>query len=206
MNLKKIIIFDNDILFNILNEIKDNLNFELKKLNVKDLKDLKKNSFSEFLIISKKKLDNFDKSLIINIFPIKISKLIQTINIHLIKSKFVSQSDINIGEYKLNLNSKEIIKNSKKLDLTEREANLIMYLNSSPSPVKIDQLQKEVWDYGVKLDTHTVETHIYRLRKKIKDKFLDENFIESTKEGYSINWKKKIRLLKNFLQENIDPE
>jgi hypothetical protein len=187
MNLKKIIIFDNDILFNILNEIKDDLNFELKKLNVKDLKDLKKNSFSEFLIISKKKLDNFDKSLIINIFPIKISKLIQTINIHLIKSKFVSQSDINIGEYKLNLNSKEIIKNSKKLDLTEREANLIMYLNSSPSPVKIDQLQKEVWDYGVKLDTHTVETHIYRLRKKIKDKFLDENFIESTKEGYSIN-------------------
>ena len=113
MNLKKIIIFDNDILFNILNEIKDDLNFELKKLNVKDLKDLKKNSFSEFLIISKKKLDNFDKSLIINIFPIKISKLIQTINIHLIKSKFVSQSDINIGEYKLNLNSKEIIKNSK---------------------------------------------------------------------------------------------
>ena len=99
----------------------------------------------------------------------------------------MSQSDINIGEYKLNLNSKEIIKNSKKLDLTEREANLIMYLNSSPSPVKIDQLQKEVWDYGVKLDTHTVETHIYRLRKKIKDKFLDENFIESTKEGYSIN-------------------
>jgi DNA-binding response OmpR family regulator len=96
----------------------------------------------------------------------------------------VSQSDINIGEYKLNLNSKEIIKNSKKLDLTEREANLIMYLNPSPSPVKIDQLQKEVWDYGVKLDTHTVDTHIYRLRKKISEKFSDEVFILNNKKGY----------------------
>ena len=52
--------------------------------------------------------------------------------------------------------------------MTEREVNLILFLKNSPAPVKINSLQKEVWDYGSKLETHTVETHIYRLRKKIK--------------------------------------
>ena len=64
---------------------------------------------------------------------------------------------------------------------------MIIFLNQSATPVKIDQLQKEVWDYGVKLETHTVETHIYRLRKKIKQKFNDENFILSSKDGYFLN-------------------
>ena len=52
---------------------------------------------------------------------------------------------------------------------------------------QIDELQKEVWEYNSELETHTVETHIYRLRKKIKDKFGDENFIISSKKGYSVN-------------------
>ena len=71
--------------------------------------------------------------------------------------------------------------------MTEREANLIIFLNSSSKPVNVDQLQKKVWDYGDELETHTVETHIYRLRKKIKQKFSDDNFIISTKDGYLIN-------------------
>ena len=74
-----------------------------------------------------------------------------------------------------------------KLNLTEREGNLIIFLNKSTSPVSVDTLQKEVWEYGSELETHTVETHIYRLRKKIKEKFNDNNFIISTKEGYIIN-------------------
>ena len=87
----------------------------------------------------------------------------------------------------MNLNSKQIEKNNKKLSLTEREANLIIYLNESTSAVKIEKLQKEVWEYVSKLETHTVETHIYRLRKKIKDKFNDDSFIVSSKDGYIIN-------------------
>ena len=65
--------------------------------------------------------------------------------------------------------------------------NLILFLKQSPTSVKIDKLEKEVWDYGSELETHTVETHIYRLRKKIKEKFNDEKFILSTKSGYLIN-------------------
>ena len=87
----------------------------------------------------------------------------------------------------MNLNSRQISKKSVKLNLTEREGNLIIFLNKSTSPVSVETLQKEVWEYGSELETHTVETHIYRLRKKIKEKFNDNNFIISTKEGYIIN-------------------
>ena len=72
------------------------------------------------------------------------------------------------------------------LALTEREANIIIYLKNSPEPVKISKLQSEVWSHNSKLDTHTVETHIYRLRKKINDFFKDNEFIKSSKKGYTI--------------------
>ena len=61
--------------------------------------------------------------------------------------------------------------------------NLILFLKQKSDPVKIDELQKEVWEYGSDLETHTVETHIYRLRKKIKEKFKDDNFIISSKKA-----------------------
>ena len=73
------------------------------------------------------------------------------------------------------------------LNLTERETNLIIFLKKSSKPVKIEDLQREVWGYGAELETHTVETHIYRLRKKIKEKFDDNNFIVSLPNGYKIN-------------------
>ena len=109
------------------------------------------------------------------------------ININFLKIQFNFQSEISIGDYKLDLNSREIGKNKSTLDLTERETNLIMFLKNSSKPVKINELQKEVWGYGSELETHTVETHIYRLRKKIKDKFDDNNFIISLQDGYKIN-------------------
>ena len=112
-------------------------------------------------------------------------------------------SDQSYNKYKLNLNSKEISKNNITIDLTEREMNLILFLKQKSDPVKIDELQKEVWEYGSDLETHTVETHIYRLRKKIKEKFKDDNFIISSKKGYFLNWKKKIKSQKIYLQRNI---
>ena len=77
-------------------------------------------------------------------------------------------------------------KNSEKLSLTEKEAKIIVFLNKSKNPISINDLQKEVCDHKSKLETHTVETHIYRLRKKISQKFNDDNFIVSKKNGYQI--------------------
>ena len=91
-----------------------------------------------------------------------------------------------ISNKKLNLNSRKIFNKDKSLDLTERESNIIIFLNNSKTPVKISKLQTEVWGHNSKLETHTVETHIYRLRKKINDIFSDSNFIKSSKLGYTI--------------------
>ena len=187
MNSKKIIIFDYDILFNILDEIKENLNFDIISCNQKNLNTIIDKLEKDFLIISRKKEKNLENNLIIENNPLSINKLIEMININFLKIQFNFQSKISIGNYKLDLNSREISKNKSTLDLTERETNLIMFLKNSSKPVKINELQKEVWGYGSELETHTVETHIYRLRKKIKDKFNDENFIISLPGGYNIN-------------------
>jgi DNA-binding response OmpR family regulator len=71
--------------------------------------------------------------------------------------------------------------------LTERESNLIIFLKNSLKPINISELQDKVWGYSSSLETHTVETHIYRLRKKFKETFGDEKFIISTENGYIIN-------------------
>ena len=187
MNHKKLIIYEYDSLFNILNEIKENLNFELIKAQENDFQNIVLNMTSDFLVISKKNLEKINNQIILRDLPIRMNKIIELIHVQFLKNKFNLQSNINIGSYNLNLNSRQISKKEEKLNLTEREANLIVYLNRSSLPVKIEELQKEVWGYNDKLETHTVETHIYRLRKKIKENFNDENFIINLKDGYKIN-------------------
>jgi DNA-binding response OmpR family regulator len=76
--------------------------------------------------------------------------------------------------------------NSLKLKLTEKEINTIIYISNSNKPVSIDELQEKVWSYQSDIETHTVETHIYRLRKKILNTFNDNEFIISKKDGYQI--------------------
>ena len=183
---KKIIIYEHDVLFEILDEIKEKLSFDIIKANKKDFENIKKKLKTNFLVISAIQKDQ-ENCIIIKEFPFKIKKFIQTININLLKKEFSDKSNVDVGSYKLNLNSREIVKNNTILELTEREVNLINFINKSKRPIKIDELQKKVWDYSNELETHTVETHIYRLRKKIKEKFNDGNFIISSKNGYVIN-------------------
>tara|TARA_Y100000389_G_scaffold60612_1_gene56753 strand:+ start:2556 stop:3173 length:618 start_codon:yes stop_codon:yes gene_type:complete len=187
MNSKKIIIYQYDTLFNILNEIKDFFNFDIIKADKNNLEQLKSKLSDDYLIVSALKMNNLKNQLQIDKFPIKLNKLIELINLKFLKEKFNSQSEVFIKSYKLNLNSREMNKDDKIIDLTEREINLILFFKKVSKPVKINELQKEVWGYNSKLETHTVETHIYRLRKKIKEKFNDENFIISSKKGYLIN-------------------
>jgi DNA-binding response OmpR family regulator len=95
---------------------------------------------------------------------------------------------LKIQKYKLDVNSRELILEDKKIKLTEKECNIILYISNSSKPVSIEDLQVNVWGYHSDLETHTVETHIYRLRKKILDTFQNENFIISNKNGYIINF------------------
>ena len=201
------------ILYNILDEIKDNLSFKVANFNKEDefLKFLNENKtdHKKFFIITtihkknfflKKNFNlkniffflkhngekNFDSNYNIFKYPIDIYNLIEKINIQLIKQKYDFQSKIKLKNYSLDLNSRTITKNSKNLKLTEREMDIILFLNDSKKPQKINVLQNQVWKYLSKLETHTVETHIYRLRKKMNDNFKDDNFIISSDAGYFI--------------------
>jgi len=79
-----------------------------------------------------------------------------------------------------------MIFNNTKLKLTEKETNTITYLSKVKKPVSVNELEENVWSYQSDIETHTVETHIYRLRKKILSTFNDNNFIISKKNGYQI--------------------
>ena len=119
--------------------------------------------------------------------PLSFKKLLELINIKLIKLKFNHQSKITIKDYELNLNSKFLSKGNLKLKLTEKEIEIILYLNNNKIKHKVADLQKNIWGYATNMETHTVETHIYRLRKKIGDLFKNKNFILSHKNGYFID-------------------
>ena len=125
-------------------------------------------------------------SFVLENLPIKLDKLIQTININFLKTNFIKKSDVKIGKYKLDLNSRKIILDNLSLSLTEKEVEMIIFIKSN-SNVTIKELQNNVWGYSSNLETHTVETHIYRLRKKMKDKFGDDVFIQNSQKGYKIN-------------------
>ena len=186
MNNQILIIYDFPVLFDILNEIKKKLNFKLLNLSQKEFSKFKLISSENYLIISNKKFLNLEYQITINDYPIKISKILEIINVNFLKKKFSQQSEIDLGLYKLNLNSRKIFNDENELDLTEKESDIIIFLKNSKKAVTIDQLQTEVWGHSSKLETHTVETHIYRLRKKINNVFNNDKFIKSTKLGYSI--------------------
>tara|TARA_Y100000816_G_C25929331_1_gene484610 strand:- start:227 stop:799 length:573 start_codon:yes stop_codon:yes gene_type:complete len=190
MNNQILFIYDSRPLFDIFNELKDTLSFNVVFLSKKEIEHDNIHHSQNFLIISVKRDLNLPNIIKIEKFPINFFKLLEKININFLKQKFSKQSNINIGKYNLNTNSRNIILNNVKLKLTEKEINTIIYLLEKKTPVKIGELQEKVWGYNFKLETHTVETHIHRLRKKIKEKFLDSELIVSNKNGYQI-FKKK---------------
>ena len=186
MNFKTVIIYQNQILFNILNELFPE-KFRIIFLEKKEYKNFNFNNINDYLIIVDDHNYELKNQLVINEFPLKIKNVLELINVTFLKKNFKKQSEIKIGSYTLNLNSREINYKDQKLFLTERESNLIIFLKNSLKPINISELQDKVWGYSSSLETHTVETHIYRLRKKFKETFGDEKFIISTENGYIIN-------------------
>ena len=190
-----VFIINFNLLYEILHEIKEDLSFNVIKYeNENDFikgfnSDIKNSLFISQCI--QKLLLNKDLSknnfLDFNNFPLPLNKLNELINIQFIKLRFKYQSKIDIKGYELNLNSKFLSKDDLILKLTEKEIEIILYLNESKQKNDVSDLQKNIWGYSLDTDTHTVETHIYRLRKKISNKFTDQNFIISSKNGYFID-------------------
>jgi len=191
---QNIFIINFNLLYEILDEIKENLPFKIIKYkNEGDFINSSDFDILNSLIISKSnhkllKNKNISEKNILKFddFPSSLNKLLEIINIQLIKLKFNNQSKINIKGYELNLNSKFFFKDGLILKLTEKEIEIILYLNKTKTKHNVLDLQNNIWGYSSDTETHTVETHIYRLRKKISNKFDDENFILSHQNGYFI--------------------
>ena len=193
--MQNVFIINFNSLYEILDEIKENLSFKIIKIkNEEDLTNNLDLDKTDFLVISKTDnkllLNNniTDKNILdFNDLPLSLKKLLELINIKLIKLKFNQQSKLVIKGYVLNLNAKFFSKNNLNLKLTEKEIEIILYLNDKKIKHNVADLQKNIWSYSADMETHTVETHIYRLRKKISDLFKDEKFILSHKNGYFID-------------------
>ena len=208
-NLLNIVFLGSNDFINSLNELKEDLNFNLsilKSFNNYDLpsnydaflieysqlenneiiKLLNSSSNKLRLLISKNQSNKniFYDDLILSSFRLKElnEKIVKLVS----RRKFIDNSSIAIKNYKLDKNEKKLKKENSYIVVTEKEIKLLELLLNKRKPISKKDILKEVWQYSSDADTHTVETHIYRLRKKIFDKFNDKNLIINEKEGYYI--------------------
>ena len=192
MSKSAVYIYNFKVLYNIIFEIKNFFNFDLfyNESEKSIFEEQKKRHDNNFIIITHQKIKNNSinnkQVMTLENYPLNLLSLIEKINSNLLMQQYNFQSNINLGEYLLDLNSRIISLGNNSLKLTEREIQIILFLKKQKQPINIDILQKEVWGYSEESETHTVETHIYRLRKKIKKSFDDQSFIKSDKKGYFI--------------------
>ena len=181
---QNLIIYSNPILYEILKEIENEIEYNVEEFLTD--KQLSSEESSQNIVLTNKKKGKILNSIELN-FPLKVSKLIEQVNIQFIKLKTKEKASLSLGKYEINLNSRLLNFNSNSISLTEKEINLILFLNNSKGYVSINKLQEEVWGYKSEMETHTVETHIHRLRKKILNAFSRDDFILSNKSGYYLN-------------------
>ena len=192
--MQNVIIINYNSLYEIFDDLKENLPFKTIKFKNEDdfLKDNSLDKRKSLIILNKKTKLLFNHGLhesnilYLNDLPLSFEKLLEKININLIKLRYSLQSKINIKDFQLDINSKYLSKFGITLKLTEKEIEIILYLNKKKINCDIADLQKNIWGYSTNIETHTVETHIYRLRKKIDKVFKDKKFIVSQKDGYLI--------------------
>ena len=182
--------------YDIISELQEHIGYEVSKFDNKEIffdKYKKESIFIEnsILVVHEKEynffVQNINEDQIIKFKPpVNIFTFIENLNVRFIQRKYQDQSSVNVKDFFLDVNSRELKKGKLSLKLTERETDMILFLNNTKKPINVETLEKEIWQHSSELETHTVETHIYRLRKKIKAKFGNDDLIKSNKNGYNI--------------------
>ena len=193
---QKLYIINLSNFYDIISELKEHIGYEISKFDNKEIffdkyKNESVSSENSILVVHEKEYNFFIKNInedqIIKFKPpVNIFTFIENLNVRFIQRKYQDQSSIKVKDFFLDINSRELKKGKSSLKLTERETDMILFLNNSKKPVNIETLEKEIWQHSSELETHTVETHIYRLRKKIKAEFGNDDLIKSNKNGYTI--------------------
>jgi len=173
--------------FNCLSDDLDNKSniilFHIDALLDKKLKEYIQNNKSIKICAGSKKdlTGDYDANLEL---PATLKEINSIVENTAAKKKFNSNSSIAVKNYLLNKNEKKLLRSGKYIILTEKEVQLLELFLNNKNPISKDNILSSVWNYASDADTHTVETHIYRLRKKIIDNFKDEKFILNNKDGY----------------------
>ena len=193
---QKLYIINLSTFYDILHELKEHIDYELLKFDSKEVffKQYNNNTISlknSIMVVPEGEYNFFVKNEKENQVikfkpPINIFTFIENLNVTFIQKKYQDQSKISVKDFSLDINSRELKKDKLSLKLTERETEMILFLSNSKKPVSVETLEKEIWQHSSDLETHTVETHIYRLRKKIKAEFGKDDLIKSDKDGYTI--------------------
>tara|TARA_B100001057_G_scaffold91483_1_gene87789 strand:- start:661 stop:1251 length:591 start_codon:yes stop_codon:yes gene_type:complete len=193
---QKLYIINLSNFYDIVSEFQEYIGYEIFKFDTKEifLGKYKSKSIStenSILVVHEKEYNFFAKNInedqIIKFKPpVNIFTFIENLNVKFIQKIYQDQSNVSVKDFTLDINSRELKKDKLSLKLTERETDMILYLNDSKKPVNVETLEKEIWQHSSDLETHTVETHIYRLRKKIKSEFGNDDLIKSNKDGYII--------------------
>ena len=191
-------IFGNKIFSEILHEIKLFTDFKIKYYEDLDLclkdserqnfKNIKVNNFpyifiTNFSILKDKFLNDISEQLFL---PFDILEFKKKIILLIAKNEFKKNSLIKIGDYTIDKNERKILKENLELRLSEKEINFLILFSKNKKPINRSVVLKNVWKYSSESETHTIETHIHRLRKKILEKFGDKNFIKNNNKGYYI--------------------
>ena len=185
MSIKTIFVYNYPKLFEILDEIKSYLSIEVYHVDKENYQKISINYKKNCIFISNYHTKVIENNLLVIESPKKILKLIEQINLNYLKINFNKQSFIKIGKYILDLNSRLLRNKNTSMDLTEKESKMLLFIEENKK-VSLKRLQENVWEYASNLETHTVETHVYRLRKKISEIFKDNNLIKYDKDGYYI--------------------
>ena len=193
---QKLYIINLSKFYDIIAELKEHIDYELLKFDNKEIffdkyKNESISTENSILVVHEKEYNFFAKNInedqIIKFKPpVNIFTFVENLNVRFIQKKYQDQSNVNVKDFFLDINSRELKKGNSILKLTERETDMILFLNNSKKPVNIETLEKKIWQHSSELETHTVETHIYRLRKKIKAEFGNDELIKSNKDGYTI--------------------
>ena len=173
----------------ILGESNFNDNYDVLIFHKDILSNVQKKKFidnySSIKILASNNVEKNTNYNLVLPLPTTIKEINSVVEKLTVKKIFNENSSIKIKQYLLDKNEKKLIKKDNFVVLTEKEIQLLELLLSYTKPISKKKILASVWHYSSEADTHTVETHIYRLRKKISDKFIDERFIINNKDGYS---------------------
>ena len=200
-------VFNNKIFFQIIKEIKLFSKFRIKHYEDLDLCTQDAEKGNQVVVffdnsLNKSKTNNFptiivtESSKLINKsfgilqeqlkMPFSILDFKKKIISLIAKNEFKKNSLIRLSGYIIDKNERKIKKNNLELQLSEKEVNFLILFSKNKDPINRNLVLKNVWKYSEDSETHTVETHIHRLRKKILDKFGDNDFIKNNNMGYYI--------------------